>query len=111
MSKRFKNIDTAPTAKPRPEHVTDAASYLLQAGAVNEAAIEGYDWRKDSPNSTPATPPPSRRDKVQISGYFSPEMRRALRVLAAKEDRTQEALMAEAFDDLLRKYDESPVGG
>lgn len=57
-----------------------------------------------------STPPPSRVGRKAISGYFSPEMSLALHVCARRNGLNLQALMAEAFDDVLRKYGESPVG-
>lgn len=57
-----------------------------------------------------SAPPPSRVGRKAISGYFSPEMSLALHVCARRNGLNLQALMAEAFDDVLRKYGESPVG-
>ena len=54
--------------------------------------------------------PPSRSGRKAIAGYFSPEMSLAMHVCARKNGRSLQALMAEAFDDVLRKYGESPIG-
>lgn len=58
-----------------------------------------------------APPPPSRIGRKAIAAYFSPEMSMAMHVCARKHGLSLQALMAEAFDDVLRKYGESPVGG
>lgn len=55
-------------------------------------------------------PAPSRMGRKVISGYFSPEMSLALHVCARRAGLSLQALMAEAFNDVLRKYGESPVG-
>ncbi len=55
-------------------------------------------------------PPPSRVGRKAISGYFSPEMSLALHTCARRNGVNLQALMAEAFDDVLRKYGESPIG-
>lgn len=57
-----------------------------------------------------STPTPSRVGRKAISGYFSPEMSLALHTCARRHGVSLQALMAEAFDDILRKYDESPIG-
>ena len=65
------------------------------------------------PEPVPITPtgtPPSRVGRKAISGYFSPEMSLALHMCARRNGNSLQALMAEAFDDVLRKYGESPVG-
>lgn len=54
--------------------------------------------------------PPSRVGRKAISGYFPPELSLALHHCARKHDLSLQALMAEAFNDVLRKYGESPVG-
>lgn len=55
-------------------------------------------------------PQTSRYGRKAISGYFAPELSTALHILARKQDRNLQALMAEAFNDLLRKYGEHPQG-
>lgn len=54
--------------------------------------------------------PPSRVGRKVISGYFTPEMSLALHLCARRAGFSLQALMAEAFNDVLRKYGESPVG-
>lgn len=58
-----------------------------------------------------SVPPPSRVGRKAISGYFSPEMSLALHTCARRNGVSLQALMAEAFDDVLRKHGESPIGG
>lgn len=60
--------------------------------------------------ATAVNPPPSRIGRKAISGYFSPQMSLALHMCARRNGLSLQALMAEAFDDVLRKYGESPVG-
>ena len=70
------------------------------------------DPAKPSGKVTAATsPPPSRVGRKAIAAYFSPEMSMAMHVCARKNGLSLQALMAEAFDDVLRKYGESPIGG
>ena len=57
----------------------------------------------------PATPA-SRQGRKQIAGFFSPEMSLAMLTLARRQGRSLQALMAEAFNDVLRKHGESPIG-
>jgi hypothetical protein len=56
------------------------------------------------------TTPPSRVGRKAISGYFSPELSLALHTCARRNGLSLQDLMAEAFDDVLRKYGESPIG-
>lgn len=52
----------------------------------------------------------SRSGKKAVSGYFTPELSRALHMLVLEQDSTLQALMGEAFDDLFRKYGKHPFG-
>ena len=59
---------------------------------------------------SPVSRPISREGRKQIAGFFTPEMSLAMHMLARRQDRSLQALMAEAFNDVLRKYGESPIG-
>jgi len=61
-------------------------------------------------NPEPEGTPPSRVGRKAIAGYFSPEMSLAMHTCARRNGMSLQDLMAEAFDDVLRKYGESPVG-
>ena len=52
----------------------------------------------------------SREGRKQIAGFFTPDMSFAMHTLARRQGRSLQALMAEAFNDVLRKHGESPVG-
>jgi hypothetical protein len=54
--------------------------------------------------------PASRQGRKQIAGFFTPEMSFAMHTLARRQGRSLQALMAEAFNDVLRKHGESPLG-
>ena len=56
------------------------------------------------------TGPASRQGRKQVAGFFSPEMSFAMHTLARRQGRSLQALMAEAFNDVLRKHVESPIG-
>lgn len=47
---------------------------------------------------------PSRQNMKRIQGYFSPRVKRQLRVLAAQEDKTEEQLVGEALNLLFQKH-------
>ena len=46
----------------------------------------------------------SRDGKTQIQGFFLPPYRTTLKMLAAREGKTLEAMMQEAMDDLFKKH-------
>lgn len=62
-------------------------------------------------NPTPvAARPVSREGRKQIAGFFTPDMSFAMHTLARRQNKSLQALMAESFNDVLRKYGESPIG-
>ena len=65
-----------------------------------------------APDTKPTSPvgPASRQGRKQIAGFFTPEMSFAMHTLARRQGRSLQALMAEAFNDVLRKHGESPIG-
>jgi hypothetical protein len=58
----------------------------------------------------PSVRPVSREGRKQIAGFFSPDMSLAMHMLARRQGRSLQHLMAEAFNDVLRKHGESPIG-
>jgi hypothetical protein len=46
---------------------------------------------------------PSRVDRVLIGGFFAPEVQRALKIAAAEEGTTIQALLTEAIDTVFAK--------
>ncbi len=66
------------------------------------------------PATTPGRPKttataPSRVGKRSVGGHFDPAVSRQLKVLAAELDRKVQDLVAEALNDLFRKYNKSAV--
>ena len=62
----------------------------------------------------PARPrgrPPSRREKRLIGGHFDPRVAKQLRLLAAEEDTTVQALLEEALDLLFVKKGRGKIIG
>lgn len=57
-----------------------------------------------------STRPASREGRKQIAGFFSHDMSFAMHTLARRQGRSLQALMTEAFNDVLRKHGESPIG-
>jgi hypothetical protein len=62
------------------------------------------------PKASAAARPESRVGRKQIAGFFTPEMSFAMHMLARRQGRSLQSLMAEAFNDVLRKHGESPIG-
>lgn len=53
--------------------------------------------------------PPARVNKVIISAYFDLAVRQQLAILAARQNKSQVALLAEALNLLFREYGESEI--
>lgn len=47
--------------------------------------------------------PPKKTGKRLIGGHFAPEVQQQVRVIAAEQDRTIQALLTEALNDLFEK--------
>ena len=93
---RFANLADKPKVGDRDDRTGKSAGSCLKA---NDAPVVALPT------------PPSRVGRKAIAAYFSPEMSMAMHVCARKHRLSLQGLMAEAFDDVLRKYGESPIGG
>ena len=51
-----------------------------------------------------ANPPLSRAGKRQVAAYFSPAVKKQLKLLTVENDSTVQGLLAEALNDLFAKY-------
>ena len=93
---RFSNLADKPKVSPKsqPQPVVPR----VEEGATATASLGAL------PRSN------SRAGRKAIAAYFSPEMSLAMHVCARKHGLSLQELMAEAFDDILRKYGQSPLG-
>jgi hypothetical protein len=83
----------------------------LRGPATAAPAVTPLAEAATTPASVPVGQgPASRQGRKQIAGFFSPEMSFAMHTLARRQGRSLQALMAEAFNDVLRKHGESPIG-
>lgn len=51
-----------------------------------------------------------RAGKVHLGAYLNPEFRKSFRMVQAQTDKDMQELIAEAFNDLFRKYNVPVVG-
>ena len=60
----------------------------------------------EQPQTYPENPHyrPGRAHKSNVTGYFPPEVKKQLRILAAERETTIQALLAEAMNDIFAKY-------
>ncbi len=54
--------------------------------------------------------PKARDGKTMVAGYFSPQMAKAVKLLAVERDTTVQALIGEGLDAVLHKYGKHPMG-
>lgn len=59
---------------------------------------------------TEASAPRARAGKTMIAGYFSPELARAVKLLAAERGVTVQALVGEGLDHVLTSAGKTPRG-
>ncbi len=90
------------TAAPAPKTPAADLPHTQAAPAADEA--------KDRPKAPATARPESRVGRKQIAGFFTPDMSFAMHMLARRQGRSLQSLMAEAFNDVLRKHGESPIG-
>jgi hypothetical protein len=65
----------------------------------------------DQPTTTHRAAAPSRIGRVLIGGHFAPEVQTALKIVAAEERTTVQALLAEAIDIVLAKRGKPQIAG
>ena len=79
------------------------------ASAPNPAAPRPVRARKAAEPPV-AAPAKARVGKTMVAGYFSPEMARAVKLLAVERGVTVQALIGEALDLVLRQAGKHPMG-
>ena len=74
--------------------------------SVADAPVAPAQAKEEATASPPAksNQPPSRRGKKALTAYFEPEVLKQLKLLAAAEDKTIQGLLAEAINELFKKY-------
>ena len=81
----------------------------------NEAQQQGADTATTTIEPVPSATKqgenvaPSRRGKKNISGYFSPEVHRQLRVIAAEEDKNLQQILGDALNELFERKGKPPI--
>ncbi len=65
---------------------------------------------RKAPETAVVAPAKARIGKTMVAGYFSPEMARAVKLLAVERGVTVQALIGEALDLVLRQAGKHPMG-
>ena len=76
---------------------------VLDSRKEQSTEIASSPPRRRKRTSTRSPQPPSRQDTRLIGGHFSPDVAKQIRILAAEEGVTIQALLEEALSDLLVK--------
>lgn len=92
LSQFDKRPDPVPTIEQAPTATAPAVA-PTQRPQVPQAEGQGS-----------AKQPPSRKGKKALTGYFDPSVLKQLKVMGLEQDKTTQALMAEALNDLFKKY-------
>lgn len=92
--------------RPTFAHLRTTAAPLLESEAVAKSALA----TRVAAITGPGVRQANREGRKQVAGFFSPEMSLALHTLARRNGIKLQELMAEAFNDVLRKHGESPIG-
>jgi hypothetical protein len=88
-----------------------------KASAIQEQ-LERAQGRKGTETAAPEQAPPrrvskptnSRDGKIHLGTYLDPDFRKSFHMIQAQTGKDMQALIAEAFNDLFRKYKVPVVG-
>jgi hypothetical protein len=67
--------------------------------------------RERAPKRSPAAAPvaPSREGKIAVTGFYDPDVRMQLKILAAEQKTTIQDLVTEALNGLFERYGKPPI--
>lgn len=90
---------------PKPNPLAQGLNQTRAAAvAANAAAVE-------QPVSRAVSSPGSRSGRVLVGGHFASEVQRALRIIAAEEGTTVQALLAEGINTVFAKRGKPEIAG
>lgn len=81
----------------------DLRQAMLSGSEPAAPARAALDEARPAEKSRPRPVRTGREGKSNITGYFPPEVKKQLRLLAAEQDTTIQSLLAEALNDLFAK--------
>lgn len=93
-----------PMPEPTPRTIPVKAPPLAKSPAPS-ATVQRVAQAEPGPSATIAK---ARTGKTMIAGYFSPEMARAVKMLAVERGVTVQALIGEGLDMVLRQHGKNP---
>ena len=87
---------------------------VIEAETAPAIKVQAPRVKKDMPVPeivrAPVAIAKARDGKTMIAGYFSPQMAKAVRLLAVERDMTVQALIGEGLDMVLHKHGKHPMG-
>jgi hypothetical protein len=86
------------------EALSRSSGSVRKAQAAEQEAPETAAPGRDNPHARPG-----RQGKSNVTGYFPPEVKKQLRVIAAEEDKTIQQLLGEALNGLFSKYGKAEI--
>ena len=98
-----------PSLSARLAQAAGPAPALASAPVASQPAPPPVRTRK-APETPVVAPAKARIGKTMVAGYFSPEMARAVKLLAVERGVTVQALIGEALDLILRQAGKHPMG-
>jgi len=90
-----------------------ASRLAVAAGAPALPPIPSPEVARVDPLAPPLPVPTTakaRQGKTMIAGYFSPDLARAVKILAVERGVTVQALIGEGLDTVLRQHQRHPFG-
>ncbi len=87
------------------------AALMRESGSTRRFASEPQEPQAPQESEAPRNPHyrPGRATKTNVTGFFPPEVKRQLRLIAAEHDETIQNLLAEALNDLFAKYGKAEI--
>ncbi len=99
-----------PSLSARLAQAAEPAPPPAPAPAALVAEVRPARTRKVAEAPPRPAPAKARVGKTMVAGYFSPEMARAVKLLAVERGVTVQALIGEALDIVLRQAGKHPMG-
>lgn len=105
-------MSARPSLAARLARVAEPAPTPQAAPAAKAPVAKATSRRPNIKPDQPTLPvqPKARVGKIMVAGYFSPEMARAVKLLAVERGVTVQALIGEALDLVLRQGGKHPMG-
>ncbi len=92
-------------SRSRKSNLSEALGSFDHRSSTTKETVEPTPVPTSSATGQPKAPlPPSRQGKKALTGYFDPAVLKQIKMMAAAEETTIQALMTEAINDLFKKH-------